>query len=606
MTSAFFNGPIGFRTIALALSSLMIGSGSWAQFPPVVDLADTTADVTILGAADLDHTGFGLTSGDYDGDGLNDFAVFSSGPLSDSTGAFIHIFWASSPLDTTIDLLTYPGDVSKILAPPGEAGFLSARITSGDFNSDGHDDIALGLPQQFTPLGAAGKVYIIFGSPSFPDTLDLGSPVSPITTVLPVAGGGWLGNMLATGDIDGDTYTDLVIGAPALWPGGQVYVIHGRSTFPPVIDLGQTQPGITRVIEYYLNQATGRGLACKDVDKDGFDDLLIGSPGNATGFREGTVTLLFGSNALPDTIELRSSTITAMGMKRFHGEYTHGQLGWRVAIGDLEGDGVEELILSAFQADPQGCDNCGEVYVISWDPNLPDSVHVGTTAVPIKRLIGSGTVTIYGRELVVGDVTGDGRDDILMTSKPDQFVPTDVGKVTVVYGSPNLPDTVLLATDPFVTRFLAEGRQDNFGRGLGVGDVNDDGIGDALIGAEGAFPLGRFASGIAYVFYGTDTATAVPPSRPPRLRLLQNYPNPFSTTTRIEYELRRPSPVTLTIYNVLGQRVARLVRPGAPSGHQTITWNGLDERGRVVPSGIYFYKLETRGFAQTKKMIILR
>jgi hypothetical protein len=361
-----------------------------------------------------------------------------------------------------------------------------------------------------------------------------------------------------------------------------------------------------RIIEANLNQATGEGLACKDVDHDGFDDLLVGSPGCASGYYEGAVTLLFGSNVLPDTIELSSATIRTMGMKRFYGEYEHGQLGWRVAIGDLEDDGVEELILSAAAADPQGCDNCGEIYVFSWDPNLPDSVYVGSTTVPVNRLMGSGVLTLYGEELVAADVSGDGLDDILLTSSPDEIVPTDVGKVTVIYGSASLPDTVFLDSDTFLTRFFAEGRQDNFGRGLGAGDINNDGIVDALIGAEGAFPLGRHVAGTAYVFYGNSHASGIAQGLTRSINLLWNRPNPFASTTWIEYELQEPSPVVVTVYNVRGQRVAQIKQPIQPTGHRTITWNGLDDNGCRVGSGIYLYRLEAGGLSQTRKMFILR
>lgn len=81
----------------------------WAQFPDTVDLAVDTADVTILEAEQLDKTGFGLTSGDYDGDGLTDFAVFSSEWVQLGSRCFIHILWGSAGLDPTIDLLTCQG-----------------------------------------------------------------------------------------------------------------------------------------------------------------------------------------------------------------------------------------------------------------------------------------------------------------------------------------------------------------------------------------------------------------------------------------------------------------------------------------------------------------
>jgi hypothetical protein len=90
------------------------------------------------------------------------------------------------------------------------------------------------------------------------------------------------------------------------------------------------------------------------------------------------------------------------------------------------------------------------------------------------------------------------------------------------------------------------------------------------------------------------------------LSMVQNYPNPFSSSTLIEYELQTPATVVVTIYNIRGQRVAKIKRPLQPPGRQTITWNGLDANGRKVASGIYFYRLQAGGLSQTRKMVILK
>jgi hypothetical protein len=102
-----------------------------------------------------------------------------------------------------------------------------------------------------------------------------------------------------------------------------------------------------------------------------------------------------------------------------------------------------------------------------------------------------------------------------------------------------------------------------------------------------------------------DAPTAVREDVPDPL-LLRHFPNPFALGTTIEYELQSPSPVVLTIYNVRGQRVAEIRRPFQTTGRQTITWDGLDDKGMRVASGIYLYRVEARGFSQTKKMVILR
>ncbi|KPJ63503.1 hypothetical protein AMJ44_14390 [candidate division WOR-1 bacterium DG_54_3] len=93
---------------------------------------------------------------------------------------------------------------------------------------------------------------------------------------------------------------------------------------------------------------------------------------------------------------------------------------------------------------------------------------------------------------------------------------------------------------------------------------------------------------------------------PSQYSLSQNYPNPFNPDTRIEYSLPQDSQVKLTVYNTLGQRVKTLVNEEQKSGFHTVRWNGENEEGRDVSSGIYFYRMVAGNFSQTKKMVILK
>ncbi len=86
----------------------------------------------------------------------------------------------------------------------------------------------------------------------------------------------------------------------------------------------------------------------------------------------------------------------------------------------------------------------------------------------------------------------------------------------------------------------------------------------------------------------------------------QNYPNPFNPSTTIHYEIGRESKVTLTIYNVLGQRVRSLIRGASQVGKQTVTWDGRNDSGHAVTSGMYFYRLEAGTFVKSRKMILLK
>jgi hypothetical protein len=101
-----------------------------------------------------------------------------------------------------------------------------------------------------------------------------------------------------------------------------------------------------------------------------------------------------------------------------------------------------------------------------------------------------------------------------------------------------------------------------------------------------------------------DTTLATGPTPPTAqdFRLYQNYPNPFNPETHIQFDLRNAAEVTLTVYDVTGREVARLLDQAAiPAGTQTCEFDG-----RVLASGVYFYRLETPAQSITRKMILLK
>ena len=112
-----------------------------------------------------------------------------------------------------------------------------------------------------------------------------------------------------------------------------------------------------------------------------------------------------------------------------------------------------------------------------------------------------------------------------------------------------------------------------------------------------------------------DTLTGVSEEENQRIiesfSLLQNYPNPFNPTTTIQFrvgslELREPIHTTLTIYNILGQRVKTLVDGEKLPGEYKVIWDGKDKTGIEVASGIYFCRLKVGGYVETKRMVLLK
>jgi hypothetical protein len=106
---------------------------------------------------------------------------------------------------------------------------------------------------------------------------------------------------------------------------------------------------------------------------------------------------------------------------------------------------------------------------------------------------------------------------------------------------------------------------------------------------------------------GTTTAVGSTNSNVPKVfDLSNNYPNPFNPSTKIQFAVPNEQNISLVIYNILGQRVRTLVQGVRPVGQYTVTWDGKDEAGRTVESGVYICRLETGSIALVKKMLMLK
>jgi len=93
---------------------------------------------------------------------------------------------------------------------------------------------------------------------------------------------------------------------------------------------------------------------------------------------------------------------------------------------------------------------------------------------------------------------------------------------------------------------------------------------------------------------------------PNRYRLGQNFPNPFNPSTEIRFALKEAGRVELSIYNVIGQKVKTLADREFPAGEYSLSWDGRDERGLALSSGVYFYQLSAKNFLETRKMVLIK
>jgi hypothetical protein len=89
-------------------------------------------------------------------------------------------------------------------------------------------------------------------------------------------------------------------------------------------------------------------------------------------------------------------------------------------------------------------------------------------------------------------------------------------------------------------------------------------------------------------------------------QLADNYPNPFNATTKLNFSLKQAGDITLEIYNVLGQKINTLVDGKMDAGHHSIVWDGKNDAGDIVSSGVYFYKLTTDDYTSSRQMTLLK
>ena len=164
--------------------------------------------------------------------------------------------------------------------------------------------------------------------------------------------------------------------------------------------------------------------------------------------------------------------------------------------------------------------------------------------------------------------------------------------------------------DIYIEEDMLPGSQYDFGRTLvGIGDFTGDGIPDIATNGHQSILYG--GHGTVQIFAGynpnpTDVVVESEPTLPDDYILHQNYPNPFNPSTTIEFELPVGQHVTLDVFNVLGQKVRTVTDQHFVAGNYEIEWDGRDENGEPVSTGVYFYRLTTGEESFTRKMMLLK
>jgi hypothetical protein len=356
-------------------------------------------------------------------------------------------------------------------------------LAAGDINGDGYDDVIVGSQYHHGTASYAGAVYIYYGSASGTDPTD-----EDILQASDGTSGDYFGCSVGTADIDNDGYDDVIVGARYAPVGGSstgaTYIYFGSSSG---IDASSEDKIYASDGEY--GDAFGKAVAgAGDVDGDGYADVVISADGDDdNGSGAGAIYVYYGSaSGLDPAREDKRLASDGLADDDF-GEHVN-------AAGDVDGDGYDDLIVSAWRDDRINTDS-GSAYVLygsasGLDPSRED-----------KLTPSDGTVRdIYFGYSVsgVGDLDADGYDDVMVGSHQDDDNGNAAGAAYVYFGSNAGVDTTrehkMLASDG--------ASLDYYGYAVaGGGDVDGDGYDDLLIGAYADTWYG-VGSGTAYVRYG--------------------------------------------------------------------------------------------------------
>lgn len=517
-----FRIPREARFAALVAGAVLAGGSGTALASSPINLSSITAGTggfVTNGEAAGNLSGFRVSSaGDANGDGLADLIVsaLKASPHGTYSGRAYVVFGKAGT--TAIDLSAITAGTGGF-AINGEAAGDRAGFSvsaAGDVNGDGLADLIVGAARADPHGTDSGRAYVVFGKTST-TAVDL----SAITggsggfVISGEAAGDFAGNTVSgAGDVNGDGLADLIVGAYFADPNGsnsgRAYVIFGKAS-TTAVELSAITSGTGGFV---INGAAGDDDAGRsvsyagDVNGDGLADLIVGAwLADANGLNSGRSYVIFGKT---NTTAINLSDIAAgTGGFVINGESSSDLSGTCVSAGDVNGDGLSDLIVGAWKFDPNGTDS-GCTYVIFGKAS--------TTAVELSAIsAGTGGFAINGEATFdtsgycvasAGDVNGDGLADIFVGAYGSDPNGSYSGRGYIVFGKTGTATVELSDITAGTGGFVLNGEASGDHAGYfvsGAGDVNGDGLADMIIGAYAADPNGS-SSGRSYVIFSPETA----------------------------------------------------------------------------------------------------
>lgn len=445
-----------------------------------------------------------LGDSDLNGDGIDDLVVGSPDEdvaQVDDAGSINYLRGAAGGITVRGDKVFDQADIGGTVETGDRFG---NALAYGDFDDDGFDDVAIGAPTEgHNGKTRAGVVYIMYGSSRGPR----GRNVQLVSQAGKMAGknesGDFFGAVLAAGDFNGDNFDDLAIGAPGEDVGGRiasggVVVAYGsasgiRNAGSQMLTQKGRVPGAAEDLDNF-----GVALAVGDFNRDGFDDLGIGAPGEDIGGIEtvGALTVLYGESS---GLNRRGDSFSRAGA------VAGDSFARALTAGDFNGDGFDDIAAGVPGKDVNGADDAGAVVVMSGSASglAADSMQELTQSDGLPEVSEAGDE--FGKVLASGNFNGDNYDDLAVGS-PSEAINAleDAGQVSIVPGSAS--GLNVGASTVFNQGGLPGASpepDDELGASMRVGDFNNDGFDDLVAASPGEGTGARAHSGIVHVVYGS-------------------------------------------------------------------------------------------------------
>ena len=456
-------------------------------------------------------------AGDVNGDGLDDIIIGAfgvNGTDGYNSGASYVVFGNSDggivELDDIADDTDTRGFVLNGVNERDESG--RSVSGAGDINGDGLDDIIIGANRANS--NDSGASYVVFGKTD-------GNAVA----LSEIAGNnGFVLNgvnandqsgfsVSGAGDVNGDGLDDIIVGTPFAGPNGSLsgasYVVFGKAN-GDAVELseigGDDNDGFVLNGVDANDQSGGSVSGAGDINGDGLDDIIIGAR-VANGSR-GASYVVFGKTdgGIVELSEIGGSDNDGFVL---NGANANDRSGNSVSgAGDVNGDGLDDIIIGAYQADGTDGNENGASYVVfgNSDGGIVELGEIGGSDNDGFVINGANARDYSGFSVSgAGDINGDGLDDLIIGAHDADPNGITSGASYLVFGKTDGNAVELSLIEFGIGGFVINGTgdRDRFGYSVsGAGDVNGDGFDDLIVGASRADPNSVADSGASYVIFG--------------------------------------------------------------------------------------------------------